>query len=158
MLRKSTSRTALLTLRGAIACALLSGAIVLGTFSFHSFADPTPPNATLTPGNLSVTYTDGPLVENPSGILGAPICAGANTCSDFTVTINASSLSATHNFTWSVSWPVPNVDMDIFIETPGGTLVANNNSTSDPSAITLPIPPDGTVYHLIVSSSVGTSI
>jgi hypothetical protein len=153
------------TLRGVVACALFCIAVVLGTFSFRSFADPTPPSGTLSPStpNLSITYTDGPLVENPSGVLGAPVCTVQgqtipNGCSDFVITINASSLAATHNFTWTVSWPVPNVDMDIFIEKPNGTLVANNNSTTDPSAITLPIPPDGTVYHLIVSSSVGTSI
>src|SRR6185437_1895800 len=77
-------------------------------------------------------------------------------CSDFVVTVNGSSLAATHNFTWSVQWPVPNVDMDIFIEDTNGNLIANNNFTTDPSAITLPIPPDGTVYHLVVASSVGT--
>jgi hypothetical protein len=120
---------------------------------------PSPASGTLTPSSPTITYTDGPLVENPTGILGAPICPGApNTCSDFTVTINASALSATHNFTWSVQWPVPNVDMDIFVEDANHNLIQNNNSTTDPSAITLPIPPDGTVYHLVVSSSVGTSI
>jgi hypothetical protein len=146
-------------LRGIVACALFSIAVVFGTFSFRSFATPSPASGTLTPGTPIITYMDGPLVENPTGILGAPICPGApNACSDFVVTINGSSLAATHNFTWSVEWPVPNVDMDIFIELPDGTLIANNNSTTDPSAITLPIPPDGTVYHLIVSSSVGTSL
>ena len=149
------------TLRGVIACSLFSIALLLGTFSFVSFAVPTPPSGTLTPSNLSIEYTDGPLAENPSGVLGAPICTGSPTlptCSDFTLTVSASSLAATHNLTWTVSWPVPNVDMDIFIEDSNHNLVQNNNSTTDPSAITLPIPPDGTVYHLVVSASVGTSI
>jgi hypothetical protein len=117
-----------------------------------------PSSGTLDPSNTSITYTDGPLTPNPTGVLPPPVCAAPNLCSDFTVTINASGMSATHNFTWSVQWPVPNVDMDIFVEDTSGHLVANNNSTSDPSAITLPIPPNGTVYHLVVASSVGTSI
>jgi hypothetical protein len=146
------------TLRGTIACALFSVALLLGVFSFHSFATPSPASGTLTPTNLSITYMDGPLAPNPTGVLPPPVCSGNTLCSDFTLTINASSLAATHNFTWSVQWPVPNVDMDIFIEDTSGNLIANNNSTTDPSAITLPIPADGTVYHLVVASSVGTSI
>jgi hypothetical protein len=155
MKRNPSSKRGFVYARTFLGVLLLASAVSLAMLSF---GDPVPPNGTLTPTNLTITYTDGPLVPNPTGVLPPPVCAGANTCSDFTVTINAASLAATHNFTWSVQWPVPNVDMDIFIENPDGSLVANNNSTTDPSAITLPIPPNGTVYHLVVASSVGTSI
>lgn len=119
----------------------------------------TPGSGTLDANTKTLTYTDGPLSPNPTGVLPPPVC-GPNdaACSVFTVTINAASLATTHNFTWSVQWPVPNVDMDIFVENPDGSLVANNNSTTDPSAITLPVPPNGTVYRLVVASSVGTSV
>jgi hypothetical protein len=89
--------------------------------------------------------------------LGAPDCTVPNSCSDFTVTINASSLAATKNLTWTVGWTPANVDQDIFVEDANHNLVANNNSTVDPSVIILPIPPDGTVYHLVVAASVGTA-
>ncbi|HZR79147.1 MAG TPA: PKD domain-containing protein [Chthoniobacterales bacterium] len=117
-----------------------------------------PASGTLDATNRSLTYTDGPTVPNPTGVLGAPICDVPNSCSDFTLTVNASSLAATHYLRWDVSWLVANVDIDIFIEKPNGDLVANNNSTTDPSTIIIPIPPDGTVYHLVCSASVGTSI
>ncbi len=116
-----------------------------------------PASGTIDPANQSVTYTDGPTAPNPTGVLGAPDCTAPNSCSDFTVTVNASSLSATKNLTWSVEWTPANVDQDIFVEDANHNLVANNNSTVDPSVIVLPIPPDGTVYHLVVSASVGTA-
>ena len=120
-------------------------------------ADAIPPGGTLDPAHPSITYTDGPLAPNPTGILGAPDCTAPNSCSDFMVTVNASSLAATHNLTWLVQWTPQNVDQDIFIEDANHNLIANNNSTADPSAIILPIPADGTVYHLVVAASVGTA-
>lgn len=117
----------------------------------------TPASGTIDPSNPSLTYTDGPTAPNPTGVLGAPNCAAPNSCSDFTVTVNASSLAATKNLTWSVGWTPANVDLDIFVENANHQLVANNNSTVDPSVIVLPIPADGTVYHLVVAASVGTA-
>jgi len=117
----------------------------------------TPSGGTLDSSTPTLTYTDGPTAPNPTGVLGAPDCTVPNSCSDFVVTVNASGLSATHNITWLVQWTPPNVDLDIFVENAAGQLVANNNSTVDPSAIILPIPPNGTVYHFIVVASVGTA-
>src|SRR2546423_4177339 len=117
----------------------------------------TPSGGTLDPLNPTLTYTDGPTVPNPTGVLGAPDCTVPNSCSDFVVTVNAAGLTATHNITWLVQWTPANVDQDIFVEDAAGNLVANNNSTVDPSAIILPIPPNGTVYHFIVAASVGTA-
>ena len=117
----------------------------------------TPPSGTIDTTNQSLTYTDGPTAPNPTGVLGAPDCTVPNSCSDFTVTVNASSLAATKNLSWSVGWTPANVDQDIFVEDANHNLVANNNSTVDPSVITLPIPPNGTVYHLVVAASVGTA-
>src|ERR1051326_8911607 len=116
-----------------------------------------PPSGTLTPENSYLVYIDGPLGPNPTGVLGAPNCAVPNSCSDFTVTVSAASVASTKNLTWVVQWSPPNVDYDIFIEDANHNLVANNNSTVDPSAIVLPIPPNGTVYHLVVAASVGTA-
>ena len=163
MQKKTVSKSGFVNPRNLVGLLLLAAAAFLTMVSFSrpSLGDAVPSSGTLTPStpNLAITYTDGPLAPNPTGVLPPPVCGPNNAaCSVFTLTINASSLAATHNFTWSVQWPVPNVDMDIFIEKPDGSLVANNNSTTDPSAITLPIPPDGTVYKLVVASSVGTSI
>jgi PKD repeat protein len=116
-----------------------------------------PASGTIDTTNQSLIYTDGPTLPNPTGVLGAPDCTVPNSCSDFTVTVNASSLAASKNLTWSVGWTPPNVDQDIFIEDANHNLVANNNSTVDPSVIVLPIPPDGTVYHMVVAASVGTA-
>lgn len=146
----------MITPRVWAACALGSMGLFLAMLSF---AAPTPASFTLTPGAPTVTYTDGPLIENPTHLVnGTPICTVPNSCSTFVLTVSANSLAATHDLTWTVEWPVANVDMDIFVLTPGGALIAANLSTADPSAIILPIPANGTVYHLVVESSVGTSI
>jgi PKD repeat protein len=121
-------------------------------------AAPVPPSGTLTPANPSITYTDGPLVTNPTHLVnGTPICAAPNSCSDFTLTVSASSLAATHNLSWTMQWPIVNVDSDIFI-LKDGQLVAANIGYSDPATLALPIPADGTVYHLITVCSAGTSL
>ncbi|MEY2544704.1 MAG: hypothetical protein QOE81_2165 [Verrucomicrobiota bacterium] len=119
----------------------------------------TPSGGTLDPSTPVLTYTDGPTAPNPTGVLGAPNCTAPNSCSDFVVTVNANvnNLPATHNITWVVQWTPANVDLDIFVENAAGQLVANNNSTVDPSVIILPIPPNGTIYHFIVAASVGTA-
>ena len=120
--------------------------------------DATPANGTLTPATKTITYTDGPLVSNPTHLVfGSPECAAPNTCSDFTLTVSASSLAATHNLVWTMQWPVPNVDCDIFI-LKDGNLVSANIGYSDPATLALPVPADGTVYHLVTSCSVGTSL
>jgi PKD repeat protein len=116
-----------------------------------------PASGTIDTANQSLTYTDGPTAPNPTGVLGVPNCTAPNSCSDFVLTVNASALGGTKNLTWSVQWTPANVDLDIYILNANRQLVANNNSTVDPSVITLPIPPDGTVYHLVVSASVGTA-
>ena len=134
---------------------IIAAVLLIGTASFCAAANPS--HGTLTPDNSFLVYIDGPLAPNPTGVLGAPDCTAPNTCSDFTVTVSAASLASTKNLTWVVQWAPPNVDLDIFVEDASHQLVANNNSTVDPSAITLPIPPNGTVYHLIVVASVGTA-
>src|SRR5438477_3084678 len=136
MLRKSTSRSGLLILRGAIICALFSIALVLGTFSFHSFATPSPVSGTLTPTSGPITYTDGPLVTNETGLLGPPLCTVPNSCSDFTLTVNASAVAATKEILIQGTWTPTQDDFDMFILDASGTIeVAQNASTSNPSAV-----------------------
>src|SRR5438105_10960266 len=76
----------------------------------------TPSSGTLDPMNPTLTYTDGPTVPNPTGVLGVPNCTAPNTCSDFVVTVNAASVAATKEITWVVQWTPANVDLDIFVE------------------------------------------
>ncbi len=138
-----------------IAISLFAIGIVL---AFHSFAAPVPPSDTLTPTHGSVTYTDGPLVTNPTHlVLGAPDCAAPNTCSDFALTVSASSLAATHNVRWEVQWPLVNADVDIFLFDSSNHLIAANISYTDPAILEFPIPADGTSYHLVAVNSAGTT-
>lgn len=120
---------------------------------------PVPSSGELTPSNLAITYTDGPLVTNPTHLVnGTPICTAPNSCSDFTLTVSASGLTTTHNVVWSVVWPVPNVDSDIFLlAADGTTLLAANIGYSDPATLAFPIPADGTVYHLVAVCSAGSN-
>src|SRR6202011_212955 len=51
-------------------------------------------------------------------------------------------------------------DFDIYIEgdnagVANGQVIAQNSSTANPSALILPIPADGTVYHIFILASVG---
>ncbi|MEY2545549.1 MAG: hypothetical protein QOG48_666 [Verrucomicrobiota bacterium] len=121
--------------------------------------DATPASGTLTPTSGPIAYTDT-LVENTTGVVGAPICPAANTCSDFKLTINASSVAATKRLFIQGKWTPTQNDFDMYIETdnagtPSGTVVVQNSSTANPSAIILPIPADGTVYHIFILASVG---
>jgi hypothetical protein len=115
---------------------------------------PTPPSGTLSPANPTITYTDT-LVENTTGVIGAPICLAPNTCSDFALTVNASSVSATKQILIEGTWTPAQNDFDIYIENTAGQVIAQNPSTANPSAIILPIPADGTVYHIFILASVG---
>ena len=122
----------------------------------------TPANGTLTPANDSahpLQYTDGMLlVPNPTHLaLGQPDCTGTNRCSDFTLTVNANSVAATSQIQIQHQWASTSTDFDIFVEDPAGNLVTANASTADPSTIILPIPANGTVYHIVVVLSVGAA-
>src|ERR1700756_2274563 len=48
---------------------------------------PTPPSGTLSPSNPTITYTDGPLITNTTGLLGPPVCSAPGLCSDFMLTV-----------------------------------------------------------------------
>src|ERR1700751_2264704 len=77
---------------------------------------PTPASGTLSPGNPTITYTDGPLVTNETGLLGPPDCTVPNSCSDFTLTVNASSVAATKEILIQGTWTPTQDDFDMFIE------------------------------------------
>jgi hypothetical protein len=120
---------------------------------------PTPSGGTLSPGNPTITYTDT-LVENTTGVVGAPICTVPNTCSDFRLTVNAASVAATKEILIEGTWTPAQDDFDIYIEgdvggNADGQVIAQNPSTANPSALILPIPADGTVYHIFILASVG---
>jgi PKD repeat protein len=120
---------------------------------------PTPASATLTPTSGTITYTDT-LVENATGVVGSPICPAANTCSDFKLTINAHSVATTKQIMIQGTWTPTQNDFDIYIEgdsggTADGTVIVQNSSTANPSTIIMPIPADGTVYHIFILASTG---
>ena len=155
-----SSQSGLFHPRTLVAISLCSLGFML---AMYSFAAPVPPSGTLTPANQTITYTDGPLATNPTHLVnGVPICTAPNSCSSFTLTVNASSLAATHNVTWTMQWPVVNVDIDIFLMRDGAITTANlisaNIGYSDPATLVVPIPADGTVYRLLAVCSAGTSL
>ena len=115
----------------------------------------TPPEGTLTPANPTLTYTDTLLTNTSGSVLGAPVCDVPGTCSDFKVTVNAQSVAATKQILIEGSWSPPQNDFDIFVTNAAGTVIASNLQTANPSTIILPVPPDGTVYHIIIEASIG---
>src|ERR1043166_3167052 len=137
------------------AIALCSIGVML---ALYSFATPVPASDTLTPSHSTVTYTDGPLVTNATHLVfGEPDCTAPNSCSNFTLTVSASSLAATHNVRWEVQWPFVNEDVDIFLYNASNQLIAANISYTDPAILEFPIPADGTSYHLVAVNSAGTT-
>jgi hypothetical protein len=120
---------------------------------------PTPPSGTLTSSSPPITYTDT-LVENTTGVVGAPVCTVPNTCSDFKLTVNAHDVVTTKQIFIEGTWTPAQNDFDIYIEgdnagVANGQVIAQNSSTANPSALILPIPADGTVYHIFILASVG---
>src|SRR5437867_1768013 len=125
MLQQSTFRSGMFTLRAAVACTLFCFALLLGTFSFVSFAAPTPATGTLSTSNRTITYMEpaGMQTPNDTGVaLGLPDCTVPTSCSTFVLTIsptvgmNGSGYDPTQyqiNMTWS--WSVATVDFDIFV-------------------------------------------
>src|SRR3954451_3771386 len=136
--------------------ALLTGALVVTQLTS---ATPTPGNGTLTTSAGTLTYTDGPLlIPNPTHLaLGQPDCSTPARCSDYVLTVSASSVAATKQIQIQHQWNSTSTDFDIFVEDAGGNVVQSNASTSDPSTIILPLPSNGTVYHIIVVLSVGAA-
>jgi PKD repeat protein len=130
-------------------------------------AAPSPGNATLSTSNRSITYTEsGAQVPNETGVaLGVPNCTVPNSCSTFDLTINPSVSTAVTGYdptqyqihmTWS--WSVSTVDYDIFFEDAGGSVVAANTSTADPSAIILPTTTTAGLYHVVIVLATGAPI
>ena len=138
---------------------IAAAVMTLLTLTHSELRAANPSSGTLTSGNPVILYSDGPLIPNPTGVIGKPNCTAPDTCSQFDLTVNASSLAASRNITIVWNWTPVYVDFDFFIEddTPQRNIIAANQSTADPSAIVLPVPADGTVYHIIVEASVGTT-
>lgn len=103
---------------------------------------------------------------NDTGVaLGKPDCTVPTSCSTFDLTINSSVGTAVPgynptqyqiNMTWS--WSLAAVDYDIFVEDAGGTVVATNRSTADPSGIILPATQPAGVYHIVIALSTGAPV
>ena len=153
MKKNSVSQSGIFNPRILLAFLFCAVAALLGTFSFRSFAA-TPSSGTLSPANPTITYTDT-LVTNTTGVLGPPVCTVPNTCSDFTLTVNAHSVAATKQILIEGTWTPAQNDFDMYIEDTNGNVIVQNASTANPSAIILPIPADGTVYHIFIEASVG---
>ena len=85
------------TLRGIIVCSLFSIALLLGTFSFFSFAAITPPSGTLTDASGPITFSGGPYaVANPSSqATGTPTCNAVLVCDEYTLTVSGLSAATT---------------------------------------------------------------
>src|SRR5258708_5865508 len=133
-----------------------------------SFAAPSPTTGTLSTANPNVTYADSVgSPPNPTGFaLGNPNCGPNDAgCSVFNLTIDSSvGTPATgydptqYQIRVQWSWTPSTVDNDVFIKNAAGTVIAKNQSTSDPSTIILPTNLLPGVYKLILVLSTGAPV
>jgi hypothetical protein len=137
-MRKTTnSRSGLFIVRAAVACALFCFAILLGVFSFVSFATPNPSSGTLSPANGTqnpLTFTDtSPLVPNPTGEgvgFSQPTCTVPNTCSTYTLNLDSTLFvtnggynPAQNNIVIQISWPTSQVQYGSFVVDNTGAVI-----------------------------------
>ena len=95
-----------------------------------------------------------------------PNCSAPMSCSTFLLTIDATVGAAAAGYDpnqyeiflqWQ--WAVPTVDYDIFIENSAGTsVIARNQSTADPSSITLPTTTPAGDYRIVLALATGAPI
>ncbi|MEY2531765.1 MAG: hypothetical protein QOI96_1850, partial [Verrucomicrobiota bacterium] len=187
MRKKPTSESGIFNPRLFLAFTLCLAGISLATFSFAGNRTankqaaslrtappaipntPTPGSATLSTSNRSITYTDSTgAPPNLTGLaLGKPNCGPTGAlCSTFNLTIDPTVGTAVAgydptqyqlHFTWS--WAVATVDYDIWIEdATGTTVIAQNNSTADPSVIILPTTTPPAVYQIVIVLATGAPI
>ena len=132
-------------------------------------AAPSPTSATLSTLNRTITYTDSTgAPPNLTGVaLGKPNCGPTGAlCSIFNLTIDPTVGSAgggydptQYQIKFSWSWQVSTVDYDFWIEdATGTTVVAQNNSTADPSVIVLPTTLAPATYQIVVVLATGAPI
>jgi PKD repeat protein len=150
-MRKTTNcYSGLFTLRAAVACALFGFAVLLGTFSFISYATPSPTGGTLSTSSGPLAFTDtSPLVPNATGEgvgFSAPTCTVPNTCSSYTLTLGPSLFTAVsgydptkNNIVIQISWPTPANQYGSFVEDKNGNVIASNTAGLDPETITIPV-------------------
>ncbi|HEY2139219.1 MAG TPA: hypothetical protein VGH00_04005, partial [Chthoniobacterales bacterium] len=166
MHKKSNSQTGAFNPRLLISFLLVSAA---GWLAMVSLATPTPPSGTLSRANPRIIYTDSTgAPPNVSGVaLGKPNCGPTNSlCSIFSLTIDPSvGVPVTgydpsqYQIKLSWSWAVATVDYDVWVENATmTTVVAQNNSTADPSVIVLPTTLTPGVYNLVVVLATGAPI
>ncbi len=166
MQKKPAFESGALIPRILVAFVLVSVATWLAVLSL---ATPAPPADTLSPSHPSVAYTDSTgAPPNLTGVaLGKPNCGPTNSlCSIFTLTIDPSIGTPVTGYdptqyqiklTWS--WQVATVDYDIWVENSTmTTVVAQNNSTADPSVIILPTTTTPGVYKIVVVLATGAPI
>ncbi|PYJ86683.1 MAG: hypothetical protein DME70_07730 [Verrucomicrobia bacterium] len=165
-MQKTTSESGFLNPRILAAIILFTGASALLMFTI---AAPAPATGTLSRSNRSVTYTDSTgAPPNLTGVaLGKPNCGPSNAaCSIFTLTIDPTVGTAAagydptqYQIKLSWSWQVSTVDYDIWVEDATmTTVVAQNNSTADPSVIVLPTTTPAGMYQLVVVLATGAPI
>jgi len=132
-------------------------------------SSPAPAGDTLSTSHRSITYTDSNgAPPNLTGLaLGKPNCGPTGAlCSTFNLTISPTVGIAVAGYDptqfqihLSWSWAVATVDYDIWVEdATGTTVVAQNNSTADPSVIILPTTTAPGVYQIVVVLATGAPI
>jgi PKD repeat protein len=166
MQKKSNSESAIFQPRVLIAFSLCCLGALLAMFSF---ATPAPTGDTLSTSHRSISYTDSTgAPPNLTGVaLGKPNCGPSGAaCSIFSLTIDPSVGIASAGYDptqfqikLSWSWAVATVDYDIWVEDATMTTVlAQNNSTADPSVIILPTTTAPAVYQIVIVLATGAPI
>src|SRR5258708_16387512 len=145
MQKNSSSNSGIFNPRVFAAFALCSAAALLVMLSLAQ-GGPSPASGTLSTSNRSLTYMDAVgSATNPSHLaLGKPNCTVPNSCSIYTLTIDARLRTpvAGYNPTQfqifiDESWSPAVNDYDTFAEHAAGNLVTSNLSSREPATITL---------------------
>ncbi len=106
---------------------------------------PTPATGTVSLGNPSLSYGDGPFViANVTAQAGDPVCTVPMSCSDFGLTVDMSGgpdPDPTKQVRVTVSWPLSTADFDVYAYAnfpATGSPINTSASSADPEVIILP--------------------
>ena len=164
-MRKNSSQSGFSYARILAALVLCLAGLAL---TLLSVATPTPASDTLSTSHRAISYTDttGAPPNLTPVATGAPNCGPTGAlCSTFNLTIDPSVGAAAagynpsqYQITVQWSWATSAVDYDCFILNSGGTVIAKNTSTADPSTIVLPTNTPSGVYKLVLVLSTGAPI
>jgi hypothetical protein len=137
-------------LRRRLAISVLGASVLLLPAALPAADAAAPTSGTVTPTAPTVTWTAGPFAApNVTGNAGTPVCATAQMCDDFTLTVSTPpGYSTGHQLSIKVAWPNSAADFDLYVLDSSGQTVGTSASNADPELVVLP--PDSGTYTVRV--------